>query len=172
LETKEIAPVGMTPVSEKVEKGVVAFLYEEARLADEHRYAEWEALWTTDGIYWVPARGGRDTDPERQVSYIYDNRTRIHTRIGMLLSGEKFSQSPPSGLRRLISNIVVQGYDDAGDILVGANFILLESRREMTIWGGEVIYKLRPDGDDLKMAQKKIILANHGEPMRKMVFIL
>jgi benzoate/toluate 1,2-dioxygenase beta subunit len=164
--------VGMTPVPENVEKLVVAFLYEEARLADEHRYAEWEALWTDDAIYWVPARGGRDTDPERQVSYIYDNRTRIHTRIGMLLSGEKFSQSPPSGLRRLISNIVVHGYDDAGDIRVGANFILMESRRELTIWGGEVIYKLRPVDEGLKMAEKKVVLANHAEPMRKMVFIL
>ena len=36
-------------------KAVVDFLYREARLADEARYAEWEALWTDDGVYWVPA---------------------------------------------------------------------------------------------------------------------
>ena len=32
---------------------VVAFIYTEARLADESRYAEWEALWDDDAVYWV-----------------------------------------------------------------------------------------------------------------------
>ncbi|MGH7343256.1 MAG: nuclear transport factor 2 family protein, partial [Candidatus Rokuibacteriota bacterium] len=33
------------------------FLYREARLADEGEYDAWEALWTDDGVYWVPANG-------------------------------------------------------------------------------------------------------------------
>jgi len=36
---------------------IVAFLYREARFADEGRYDDWEALWTDDGVYWVPAAG-------------------------------------------------------------------------------------------------------------------
>ena len=31
------------------------FLYREARLADENDYDGWEALWTDDAVYWVPA---------------------------------------------------------------------------------------------------------------------
>ena len=42
---------------------VVAFIYTEARLADESRYAEWEALWDDDAVYWVPASPTGDTDP-------------------------------------------------------------------------------------------------------------
>ena len=34
---------------------IEAFLYHEARLADENRYDEWFALWTEDVRYWVPA---------------------------------------------------------------------------------------------------------------------
>jgi 3-phenylpropionate/cinnamic acid dioxygenase small subunit len=34
---------------------IVAFIYTEARLAAESRYAEWEALWDDDAVYWVPA---------------------------------------------------------------------------------------------------------------------
>ena len=38
------------------------FLYLEARLADESDYDGWEALWTDDAIYWVPA-GRADVGP-------------------------------------------------------------------------------------------------------------
>ena len=32
---------------------VKAFIYKEARLADESCYAQWEALWDDDAVYWV-----------------------------------------------------------------------------------------------------------------------
>ena len=38
-------------------RDVEQFLFYEARLADEHRYEEWERLWTDDALYWVPANG-------------------------------------------------------------------------------------------------------------------
>jgi benzoate/toluate 1,2-dioxygenase beta subunit len=168
-----VSPVGMNPLTESDRRAVEDFLYEEARLADEHRYEEWEALWTDDAVYWVPAAGGKDTDPERQASYIYDNRVRLRTRVGMLRTGEKFSQLPKSGLVRTLSNIMVEGQDgDDGDIYTSANFILLESRREMIIWGGTTYYRLRPDSGSFKLVEKMIVLVNHKEPMRKMSFIL
>jgi 3-phenylpropionate/cinnamic acid dioxygenase small subunit len=164
--------MGLAPVSTDERRAVEEFLYEEARLADSHRYEEWLALWTDDALYWVPAAGGKDTDPERQASYIYDNIVRLRTRLGMLISGEKFSQLPPSQLVRVVSNIVVEGKDDDGDIMANAKFILLESRREMILWGGDNYYKLRPNGETFKLVQKQVVLVNHAEPMRKMSFIL
>ena len=55
-------------------RAVVEFLYREARLADEARYAEWLALWTDDGVYWVPATTDPGADPDKHISHIYDNR--------------------------------------------------------------------------------------------------
>jgi 3-phenylpropionate/cinnamic acid dioxygenase small subunit len=45
--------------SDSERQAVIDFLHEEARLADEGRYAEWLALWTDDAVYWVPG----STDP-------------------------------------------------------------------------------------------------------------
>jgi benzoate/toluate 1,2-dioxygenase beta subunit len=59
---------------------VEQFVYLEARLADELRYDEWESLWTDDAVYWVPS-GADDIDPNTQMSIIFDNRSRIGTRI-------------------------------------------------------------------------------------------
>jgi benzoate/toluate 1,2-dioxygenase beta subunit len=150
---------------------IESFLYHEARIADENRYAEWEALWADDALYWVPA-GGAHTDPEEHVSYIYDNRQRLHTRLGMLAGGDRFSQLPPSGLSRVLSNIEIGEVDDAGDVTVYANFILLESRRDNILWGGRVTYKLRPEGKTFRLVQKKVVLTNSSEPIRKIGFIL
>ena len=54
------------------------FIHMEARLADESRYDEWEALLTDDVHYWVPY-GKADYDPADRISFINDNRTRVAT---------------------------------------------------------------------------------------------
>ncbi len=150
------------------------FVYQEARLADEQRYDEWEALWTDDGIYWVPANGG-DSDPEREMSIIFDNRARIATRVKQLNTGKRHSQTPPSGLRRLISNLELMAPEsgDDTDVGVGANFIVFESReRGVTLWGGRSRYTLRRSGAGLKMARKTVVLANNDRPLPTMAFLI
>src|SRR6185312_6788918 len=98
------------------------FIYREARYADEHDYDAWEALWIDDALYWVPA-GGDLAEPETRMSVIYDNRSRIATRLNQLRTGRRYAQTPPSSLRRVISNIEVLGRG----VTAAANFVLAES---------------------------------------------
>jgi 3-phenylpropionate/cinnamic acid dioxygenase small subunit len=150
------------------------FVYHEARLADEQLYAEWEALWTDDGVYWVPANAD-DIDPQRQMSIIFDNRARIATRVKQLMSGKRHSQTPPSRLRRLISNfeLIEPETGQDADIGVGANFIVCESReRGLTLWGGRNRYTLRMTGDGLKMARKTVLLVDNDRPLSTLAFLI
>jgi 3-phenylpropionate/cinnamic acid dioxygenase small subunit len=162
-------------ISATEEKAVVAFLYTEARLADEARYAEWEALWTDDAIYWVPATTDPNVDPNTQISHIYDNRARIATRIKLLQSGHRFSQEPASSMRRLISKIEVEK-TDAGEFVVGANFLLVElsmqAKHETHLWAGRTTHVLRWVDGALKMQQKKIVLVNAAEPLPNLAFLI
>jgi 3-phenylpropionate/cinnamic acid dioxygenase small subunit len=85
----------MSGIDEVLEQHrVEQFLFREAQLIDQRRFAEWEELWYEEGIYWVPANGD-DTDPDRDVSLIYDNRSRLHSRVERYASGKAFSQQPP-----------------------------------------------------------------------------
>src|ERR1700724_4041909 len=103
-----------------VDPARVAFVYREARLADEARYSEWEALWDDDTTYWVPM--SPDADPETQVSYINDYRARIRSRVAQLNTGVRHSQTPPSVLRRTVSNFELS--ETRGDtVTVASNFI-------------------------------------------------
>ena len=162
-------------ISDAEEKAVVAFLYKEARLADEARYAEWEALWTDDAIYWVPATLDPHVDPNKQISHIYDNRNRIATRIKLLQSGHRYSQEPASSMRRLISNIEIEKQDN-GDFIAGANFLLVElsiqAQHETHLWAGRATHVLRWVDGELKMSQKKVVLVNAAEPLPNMSFLI
>jgi len=150
---------------------VEQFIFREARLADEHAYDEWEALWTDDAIYWVPF-GADDTDPERQMSVIYDNRNRISTRIKQYHTGKRHAQEPASRLRRLISNVELLAADD-DELEVGANFLIVESReRGITHWAGRCEYRLRRTDDGLRLAYKKVMLVNNDRPLNTLAFLI
>jgi benzoate/toluate 1,2-dioxygenase subunit beta len=150
---------------------VEQFVYREARYADEHDYDAWEALWTDDAVYWVPA-GGDLADPGGQMSVIYDNRNRITTRLNQLRTGRRYAQTPPSSLRRVISNVELLGRD-GGDTVVGANFVLAESReRGVVTWAGRITYRLRCVDGEMKLAAKQVLLVNRDQPLPTLAFLI
>ncbi|HZZ45603.1 MAG TPA: aromatic-ring-hydroxylating dioxygenase subunit beta [Pseudonocardia sp.] len=148
------------------------FLYREARFADEHDYDAWEALWTTDGLYWIPGGGSSAEDPDTQMSIAYDNRSRIALRVAQLKSGKRHSQTPPSSVRRMISNVELTGTDGT-DHLVGANFLAVESReRGTTLWAGRAEYRLRRVDGEIAMAFKKVILVDRDRALSTLAFLI
>jgi len=163
--------MAMTPAQRATLEDVTQFIYREARLQDEHQYDAWEALWTDDGVYWVPANG-EGGDPDQVMSIIYDNRSRIALRIRQFHTGKRFSQTPKSNLRRIVSNVeVVQ--DDGAQIVACCNAMVFESQlRGDTIWASRNEYTLRRDGDALRMARKKVVLVNNGTALWSMSFLI
>jgi benzoate/toluate 1,2-dioxygenase subunit beta len=161
-------------VSEADQREVERFVLHEARLADEHRYAEWEALWTDDGVYWIPA-GSDDADPRTQMSLIHDNRHRIATRIRQLETGRRHAQEPRSRLCRVVSNVVVVGPagPDGADAEVTATFVLVESReRGDQLWAGRTTYRLRRIHGQLRLAGKKVVLVNNDRVLPTLAFLI
>lgn len=151
---------------------VTAFIYKEARFQDEHQYEAWEALWTDDGVYWVPANGA-NIDPEKEMSIIYDNRSRIALRVRQLLTGKHFTQTPQSRLRRLVSNIELLDPPGGGDIAVGSNSLVLESSlRDDTVWAARNEYRLRYVDGELRMAYKKVTLVNNDKALYTLSFLI
>lgn len=150
---------------------VTQFIYREARLQDDHAYDEWEALWSDDGIYWIPANG-EGTDPENEMSIIYDNRSRIALRIRQFHTGKRFSQTPRSRLRRIVSNIEI--LDSDGDqIRVTSNAMVFESStRGDTVWASRNEYRLRRGEGGLRMALKKVVLVNNETALYSMAFLI
>lgn len=156
-------------------RAVADFLYREARLADEARYADWLALWTDDGVYWVPATTAPGVDPDRHLSHIYDNRARLDTRVKLLQTGQRYSQEPASRMRRLISNIEAEEAG-GGELVAESNFLIAElaiqAKHEVHWWVGRATHRLRRVDGALRMCGKTVVLINAAEPLPNLSFLI
>ncbi|OKA12588.1 ring-hydroxylating dioxygenase subunit beta [Rhodococcus erythropolis] len=148
---------------------VAGFLYLESRLADEGRYSEWELLWADDALYWVPMHP--DTDPKTHLSYIYDNRRRIKSRVAQLNTGNRHSQTPPSVMRRMLSNMEVLG-TTADTVTVGSNFAVFEYRYTQRIWAGRVVHTVRRTDKGFELVAKTVHLVGAGGPLDTLAFLI
>jgi 3-phenylpropionate/cinnamic acid dioxygenase small subunit len=157
---------------------VEQLLFLEARLIDERRFAEWEALWVEDGIYWVPANGD-DTDPHSQVSLIYDNRSRMHNRVERYVGGKAISQQPPPRTVHLVSNVTIEPAASDGTVdsdvslVVHSTVQVAESRPGVRVdWVGRVIYHLVEREGALRIVFKKVLLVDNDQELTTIDFLL
>jgi 3-phenylpropionate/cinnamic acid dioxygenase small subunit len=149
----------------------LSFLYLEARLADEGRYSEWESLWADDDAveYRVPMHP--DDDPRTTLAYINDNRRRIKSRVAQLNTGNRHSQTPPSVMRRVLSNSEVVAQD--GDtVTVESNFALFEYRIHQRFWAGRVRHTIRRPPDGPRLVRKVVHLIDAGGPVETLAFLV
>lgn len=108
------------------------FLVTEARLLDAREWDAWHALFTEDGIYWMPAAPGQ-TDRKTHVSLIHDDALLRELRIQRFRDVDAPSlQGSPRGWR-MIGNVRIdeQGDDDK-DVVVSSRLIGAEHRNGAT----------------------------------------
>jgi 3-phenylpropionate/cinnamic acid dioxygenase small subunit len=151
---------------------ILSFLYLEARLADEGRYSEWEALWANDDdsvVYRVPMHPG--DDPRTTLAYVNDNRRRIKSRVAQLNTGNRHSQTPPSVMRRLLSNSEVVA-EDGDTITVESNFAVFEYRLRQRSWAGRVTHTVRRTPDGPWLVRKIVNLIDAGGPVDTLAFLI
>lgn len=151
---------------------ILSFLYLEARLADEGRYSEWETLWADDDdrvVYRVPMHP--EDDPRTTLAYINDNRRRIESRVAQLNTGNRHSQTPPSVMRRVLSNSEVVD-EDADTVTVESNFSVFEYRLRQRFWAGRVIHTVGRSPDGPRLIRKIVHLIDAGGPVETLAFLI
>jgi len=89
---------GVDPVDVVLQAEIEQFLYYEAELLDDHRYAEWFDLFADDVRYRVPTQENRlrrdrragqrdldgDSEPELEVALFDDDKTTLGWRVRQL----------------------------------------------------------------------------------------
>ena len=146
-------------------------LYREACLLDDHRYQEWLAMLDEHATYWIPCNG-EGTDPNREISLVFDDKHRLTDRIGRLESGLAHAQNPPSKTKRLVSNVQIENATDNAATVLSA-FILYELRhRKERVFAGRYEHRLRLIDGRWKIASKKVVLVNNDEVIDNLTFIV
>ncbi|MFY7835534.1 MAG: aromatic-ring-hydroxylating dioxygenase subunit beta [Novosphingobium sp.] len=145
-------------------------LFREALLIDTQRYDEWLAMFTPDIEFWMPAWRNETkmtADPDRELSLIYyKGRRNLEDRVMRLTSGLSTASSPPPRVVHAISNVLVTAAE--GDtarlsaVFTCHRFDVRMNRAECFF--GRYEYQLRHEGDEWRIAAKKIILLNDVIP--------
>jgi 3-phenylpropionate/cinnamic acid dioxygenase small subunit len=165
-----VAEQASTPVAAPGElRRYEAFLIDEARLLDECRFDAWLALFTPDARYWVPSQP-EQTNAFETVSLMYDDRRLLETRVRRLADPRIYSQEPRSRTSRIVTNLSLEPSGGEIGTIVRSKFILVEYRREeQRLFAGTYMHRLIDDGDELRIAMKRVDLVNCDAPLDGLV---
>ncbi|MBP2329228.1 3-phenylpropionate/cinnamic acid dioxygenase small subunit [Kibdelosporangium banguiense] len=165
--TPVVPPVDLF-ASPRLQLEIEQFLYMEAKLLDDRKFAEWYTLMADDIRYWAPTRRNRlrrEADKENSqrgdVALFDDNKQTLGWRVNQFLTGMHWSEDPPSRTRHIVSNVVVRQTEDPDEFEVRSNFICYRNRleRETDFWVGEREDLLRCTGPaQWRIAGRTILL--------------
>ncbi|WP_208508978.1 aromatic-ring-hydroxylating dioxygenase subunit beta [Variovorax sp.] len=141
---------------------ITQFLHHEARLLDEHRWDEWQRLFTPDGLYWVPLVHGQ-ADHLNHASLFCEDALLRSMRARRLEQARAYSQQPPTRTVHVVGNIGIEAREEGenGGCTVRSTFVLLEWRKtEQRMFGGSVLHTLRRHEGELRIHLKRVELVN------------
>jgi 3-phenylpropionate/cinnamic acid dioxygenase small subunit len=154
--------------SAAIQLEVEQFLYFEAELLDNRRFADWYLLCAEDIHYWMPTRRNRtsrELDRENatrgEASHFDENKRSLGWRVAQLATGKHWAEDPPSRTRHLVTNVRIENNGGGNEFSVRSNFICYKNRLEdeVDIWAGErqdVLRLIEPGA--WQIARRRILL--------------
>jgi biphenyl 2,3-dioxygenase beta subunit len=160
-----VAPLGLVERMQ-LQYEVEQFLYHEAALLDDRRFAEWFALIADDIHYWMPIRRtvtvdnlDREYSAADGVAYFDDDRDDLRMRVEKLQAPSAWAENPPSRTRHLVSNVRLLEVKDS-EIALEAAIHVFRSRLNDKIdhWIGKRRDRLRRADGGFQIFQRHIFL--------------
>lgn len=145
---------------------IAQFLYHEAELLDERRFAEWLDLLADDVHYWMPLRRNvkfgeqeHENSPAGGISWFDEGKATLAGRVRQIETGVHWAEEPLSRVCHMVSN--VQVLDVRGDeVTVKSRFLVYRNRLvdETDLFVGKREDVVRRADGSWKIATRKIIL--------------
>lgn len=140
---------------------VAQFLYREARLLDEGKFAEWLELYAPEGVYWMPSAPGQ-TDPVGVASIVHEDYPILSIRVQRLFEARALVLTPMPRTTHMLSNIEAEAGAD-GTVRAHCAFLCVEYQAdERKIFAGRQSFELAPAGEGFRILFKRTDLANAG----------
>jgi 3-phenylpropionate/cinnamic acid dioxygenase small subunit len=146
---------------EPTRQDLIDFVVREARLLDAKNYEAWNALFTDDGIYWVPLVPDQP-DGINHTSHMYEDKLLRDLRVERLKSPRAFSQQPPSRCHHLLQTPTVEAFDPAANqYVVRTEFHYTEAQGdELQFLVGHCLHHLVVQDGALRIRLKRVNLLN------------
>lgn len=150
-------------VTDALRVDVEQFLFREARLLDTRAFDAWLDLWTADGMYWMPHQPDQ-TSARDHISLFWEDATLREVRVRRITNPRNWSQQPVTRTARVIGNVMIDGTDEAGRLIVHSTFSLTEWRNGQRQLAGLTTHKLvAGENGDWKIYLKRVDLINAAD---------
>jgi 3-phenylpropionate/cinnamic acid dioxygenase small subunit len=156
---------------------IADFLYREAELLDERRYADWLALLADDIRYWMPMRrnvkfgeGEREfTREATDIAWFDEGKDTLTRRVRQIETGIHWAEEPQSRIAHLVSNVQLieasPSVAEPAEVAVKCRFLVyrnrVETETDLLVGKREDLLRRTGDGpgtNDWRIARRKIIL--------------
>ena len=149
------------------------FLYAEADLLDQRRFAEWLDLLADDLVYFMPLRRNvkhgqhaahENTREGEDISWFEEDKWTLAKRVEQIQTGVHWAEEPLSRVCHMVSNVrLLEARPSAEapeEVVVGSRFLVYQNRVEYEtyLFVGKRTDTLRKVGSDWKIAKREIIL--------------
>ena len=151
---------------------VEQFLYHEAELLDDRRFAEWLDLLAEDIRYYMPMRrnvkfGELEREFTREgydINWFDEGKATLERRVNQILTGVHWAEEPLSRICHMVSNVQIleatSPAEDATEVTLKCRFLIYRNRveTETDFLIGKREDVLRKEDGSWKVAQRKVIL--------------
>jgi 3-phenylpropionate/cinnamic acid dioxygenase small subunit len=142
---------------------VEQFLYQQAELLDGKHWGAYVDLFTSDGVYWMPA-SPEQTEWLDSPSIFAEDVAMMQIRVGRVTHPNAWSQAPAWGTSHLVGNAVIES-DSGIDVIVRSRFHMMELRRDsVRHFAGTYRHTLRRQGEDFRITLQRVDLLNGQAP--------
>ncbi|AME28417.1 aromatic-ring-hydroxylating dioxygenase subunit beta [Burkholderia sp. PAMC 26561] len=170
-----VAAVSQVEVTDALQQEVQRFLFREARTLDTRHFEDWLALWTPDGMYWVPHEPDQENARDH-ISLFWEDATLRDVRVRRITNARNWSQQPFTRTARTVSNVLIEGLDESGRLIVHSTLGVTEWRLDQRHLAGLTTHKLEvqsgADGARWKIYLKRIDLVNSRDTFANLEIFL
>lgn len=140
---------------------LISFVFDEAQMLDDGRYADWLELFTDDARYWMPVAPGQ-TDPLLHNSLMYEDKLLLKIRVERLAGARTYSEQPRTRCHHLLQTPRIEAInEEAGTYQLRTAFHYVETRLDrQTLFVGWASHHLVRIGGTLKIRLKRVDLVN------------
>ncbi|MGB9190127.1 3-phenylpropionate/cinnamic acid dioxygenase subunit beta [Acinetobacter sp.] len=141
----------MSQISLELHHEISQFLYREAKLLDDWKFREWLDVMADDISYTLRTTPNAQTRDRRRsveppTTWVFnDNKHLLERRVARLETGMAWAEEPPSRTTHMVSNVIVEPTEVAGEYDVYVTYLLYRSQKEkdITIYCGKRHDKIR-----------------------------
>lgn len=157
---------------------LLALAYREAQLLDDWLLDEWLALFSADGIYWLPIED--ESDPTKVASILYEDIHGMAIRVEQLLRQNRISQQPRSETIHFITNPLFEELEQDRAVL-RYNLLLNELRSgdwrqrglgDIRQHPGRVRLEFTRVDETWKIREKRLVLLARAQPVEGLSYLL